>query len=527
MQKILSPYFAVILWLLLCSAATAVDLSNISKHTEKELFDRADGYFLRNSTDTALTLYKLQVKISDNLNEDQKRRSITAYNRIGIIYTHMGDYRSAYKNLIEALHMCEEYGFEEDMSRIYTSIGNIYYYFGKQDIAKSYYIKALHLCKDSTMLDGYYNNAGLALAETGNADSALCYFGKAMEICRRTDNDRSSPIFNSVASFYKDKGQNDSAYHYYTQSLAAARRHGQVKYEIQNLSDLSSFFLQINELDSARMYLSAADTLALKHHALKIIASNYLIRANIEDASGHTSAALDYFRKYSHLKDSIFSADIFGDINRVQRLYETAKTDRQIEDLIVKQRVRENIIYIALGVVVLVSIGLLYIWRQKKILHKAYEMLLEKNVEIMSLRDNMESENSCCVKESGTEKKKDMPEGIHDGLFDKITEVMKDTALVCDPEFSINKLSAAAHSNHTYVSQAIIQSTGKNFRAFLNEYRIREAQRIFSSPEASRYTIESVALRVGFKSRTTFYNAFKDITGVTPNFYLKSMQKRH
>ena len=45
MQKILRPYFAVILWLLLCSAATAVDLSNISKHTEKELFDRADGYF--------------------------------------------------------------------------------------------------------------------------------------------------------------------------------------------------------------------------------------------------------------------------------------------------------------------------------------------------------------------------------------------------------------------------------------------------------------------------------------------------
>lgn len=62
MQKILSPYFAVILWLLLCSAATAVDLSNISKHTEKELFDRADGYFLRNSTDTDLHYINCRLK---------------------------------------------------------------------------------------------------------------------------------------------------------------------------------------------------------------------------------------------------------------------------------------------------------------------------------------------------------------------------------------------------------------------------------------------------------------------------------
>lgn len=50
---------------------------------------------------------------------------------------------------------------------------------------------------------------------------------------------------------------------------------------------------------------------------------------------------------------------------------------------------------------------------------------------------------------------------------------------------------------------------------------------IFASPDAERYTLESVALRVGFKSRTTFYNAFQEMTGVTPGFYMKSLREKH
>jgi AraC-like DNA-binding protein len=43
-------------------------------------------------------------------------------------------------------------------------------------------------------------------------------------------------------------------------------------------------------------------------------------------------------------------------------------------------------------------------------------------------------------------------------------------------------------------------------------------------PDATKYTIEYLAERVGFKSPNAFRNAFKDITGVAPNFYFKSLQ---
>ena len=41
-----------------------------------------------------------------------------------------------------------------------------------------------------------------------------------------------------------------------------------------------------------------------------------------------------------------------------------------------------------------------------------------------------------------------------------------------------------------------------------------------------KFTVNSVANNVGFKSYSGFYYAFKEITGVTPNFYFNSVQKK-
>jgi AraC-like DNA-binding protein len=45
-------------------------------------------------------------------------------------------------------------------------------------------------------------------------------------------------------------------------------------------------------------------------------------------------------------------------------------------------------------------------------------------------------------------------------------------------------------------------------------------------PDAKKYTIEYVSETVGYKSRTSFYSAFKEVTGISPNFYFKSIQEQ-
>ncbi|MNV63201.1 transcriptional activator FtrA [compost metagenome] len=59
---------------------------------------------------------------------------------------------------------------------------------------------------------------------------------------------------------------------------------------------------------------------------------------------------------------------------------------------------------------------------------------------------------------------------------------------------------------------------GKNFRDWINEYRINSFMEQYPL-KAERMTIESVAHECGFKSIATFYNAFKKETGLMPTAY--------
>jgi AraC-like DNA-binding protein len=167
-----------------------------------------------------------------------------------------------------------------------------------------------------------------------------------------------------------------------------------------------------------------------------------------------------------------------------------------------------------------VSVVLLFIFFQKKKLNTAYKALFEKNLEIIDLQNSSDGYPE-------KYKKSALTYAMQTELLDKILILMEDTAIICDTRFTVDKLAELVQSNHAYVSQVINTVLKKNFRSFLNSYRIREAQRLFSKPDATKYTIESVALQVGFKSRSAFYDTFKEITGVSPNFYLKSIQKQY
>jgi AraC-like DNA-binding protein len=56
----------------------------------------------------------------------------------------------------------------------------------------------------------------------------------------------------------------------------------------------------------------------------------------------------------------------------------------------------------------------------------------------------------------------------------------------------------------------------KNFNAFLNSYRIREAQKALLDPAKRHLGIAQVAYEVGYRSLGPFNKAFKEITGRTP-----------
>jgi AraC-like DNA-binding protein len=63
--------------------------------------------------------------------------------------------------------------------------------------------------------------------------------------------------------------------------------------------------------------------------------------------------------------------------------------------------------------------------------------------------------------------------------------------------------------------RGVVNLTGKS-----NSYRIEMAKEILNSPDYNKLTIDAIAEKAGFNSKSPFYIAFKKHTGMTPKVYL-------
>ena len=69
-----------------------------------------------------------------------------------------------------------------------------------------------------------------------------------------------------------------------------------------------------------------------------------------------------------------------------------------------------------------------------------------------------------------------------------------------------------------HFSRIFKEATEKNFHNFLNEYRIKKAEKLFANPER---TITQIAHTSGFNSIVTFNRIFKKVKGCSPTDYFK------
>ena len=128
-------------------------ISKFEKLSAQQLLDTAEYYANNNLNDVALICYSLIINTPvANADFEQQKKVVKAYNKAGIIYLRICDYRSAYEYFIKALILCEKINYLLYESKIYNNIGNIYSHFKKYDLAKQYYSKALNLCSDTTSM---------------------------------------------------------------------------------------------------------------------------------------------------------------------------------------------------------------------------------------------------------------------------------------------------------------------------------------------------------------------------------------
>lgn len=71
------------------------------------------------------------------------------------------------------------------------------------------------------------------------------------------------------------------------------------------------------------------------------------------------------------------------------------------------------------------------------------------------------------------------------------------------------------------------QNFGENYSSLVNRYRIRDAKKYLLDANKAAYTVDDIAVLVGFANRQSFYSAFRRFVGTTPDRWRKDGGEVH
>jgi len=107
-------------------------------------------------------------------------------------------------------------------------------------------------------------------------------------------------------------------------------------------------------------------------------------------------------------------------------------------------------------------------------------------------------------------------------ILDDISKHLKEEKYHLRSSASLSGLAKQIHQSTHHVSQVINEEIGLSFFELLAKYRVEEAMAILSTDLGKKLTIEEIAERVGYNSKSAFNTAFKKITQQTPSQYRDS-----
>ena len=81
------------------------------------------------------------------------------------------------------------------------------------------------------------------------------------------------------------------------------------------------------------------------------------------------------------------------------------------------------------------------------------------------------------------------------------------------------ELAEVINYNTAYVSKLFVACAGVTFKTYLDDYRIQKAVKRLNTGDD---TVAEIAAQCGYDNVRTFYNAFRRVTGQTPNRFRKT-----
>jgi class 3 adenylate cyclase len=162
-------------------------------------------------------------------------------------------------------------------------------------------------------------------------DTALVYFEKTLEIqLKNQDQDQIAMVYNNIGKVYLNQQKFEKAGEYMTSALLIYDELGKEVEEATVMANLSEIHRTAGNNAIALQILDSSTAIAKKYNLQNQLQQNYLYYSEIHEDLGNYQKSLEYYKKFSEVKDSVFSDEILSKLSDFQVKYETEKKENEI-----------------------------------------------------------------------------------------------------------------------------------------------------------------------------------------------------
>ena len=111
----------------------------------------------------------------------------------------------------------------------------------------------------------------------------------------------------------------------------------------------------------------------------------------------------------------------------------------------------------------------------------------------------------------------------YEDLTRKIEYYLKTEKPYLNSSFELADVAIALGASQKQISFACKHILNQKFTDLRTHLRVTHAKELLQKGIAENLTVDAIGSNSGFKSRSTFYEAFKSETGMTPSQYLESL----
>jgi len=116
---------------------------------------------------------------------------------------------------------------------------------------------------------------------------------------------------------------------------------------------------------------------------------------------------------------------------------------------------------------------------------------------------------------------RDAPNRAH---FERLEGLMRERQLYRDPDLDPVSLGSALGLSRRQVRELIIRYRGGSFHDYINDFRVEAARELLSDSTDLGATVGAIGRQAGFRTRSSFYKAFRARVGCNPGAYRRQAQ---